>query len=295
MNLLHQLDSPLMRRALLEVVVVGALCGAVGVHVVIRRLPFFAFALAHATFPGVAIAAAIGVNLFVGGGVATAVVVASVAAIGSARRLDQSTATGIVLAGAFATGVLVQSARPGGSKDLAAFLVGDVLTVSPATVTTTIVVAAVVVIVFAALAKELSFTAFDPAGATAAGYSTAALELVVLGGVAVAVVTAVPAVGTILVVTLLVAPALAARQWTHHLGRTTMAAAVIGALSGVTGLAASAQWDTAAGASVALSAVAYLALATTGAAVVDRRRRARIRAGAALAAAATSSVATSAA
>ena len=54
------------RRALLEAVMVGGLCGAVGVHVLLRRLPFFTMALGHATFPGVVLAALVGISLFAG-------------------------------------------------------------------------------------------------------------------------------------------------------------------------------------------------------------------------------------
>ena len=60
MTLWHELDSPLMQRALVEAVLVGALCGAVGAHVLVRRLPFFTLALSHATLPGVVIASIVG-------------------------------------------------------------------------------------------------------------------------------------------------------------------------------------------------------------------------------------------
>ena len=45
--------SPLFRRAVVEAVLVGVIAGLVGVHVVLRRLPFFVTAMSHATFPGV--------------------------------------------------------------------------------------------------------------------------------------------------------------------------------------------------------------------------------------------------
>ncbi len=56
----RSLQSPLFRRALAEAVLVGGLCGAVGVHVVLRRLAFFAHAAAHAAFPGVVAASLLG-------------------------------------------------------------------------------------------------------------------------------------------------------------------------------------------------------------------------------------------
>jgi len=117
----------LFRRALAEAVLVGGLCGAIGVHVLLRRLAFFA----HAAFPGVVVASLLGVSLIGGGAAGSLTLVGVIAGVGSVRRLGHATATGIALAGAFATGVLMLTTQPGSSNDLAAFLVGSVLTTTP--------------------------------------------------------------------------------------------------------------------------------------------------------------------
>lgn len=254
------LSSPFFRRALLEAVLVGALTGVVGVHVLLRRLPFFVVAMSHATFPGVVLASTLGISLFIGGTLFGLVVVAVVVALGAVRALDDSSAVGIVLAGSFAVGVLVLSARPGASRDLSAFLVGQILTVTPGDILTTAVVAALLLAVLGALHKELVHGAFDAAGLRALGYSTSALDLVVLVVITAALVTAVPAVGTLLAVALLTVPALAARQWVDRLGPTMAVAASIGSLSGVVGLFLSAAWNVAAGAAIALTAAAIFVL-----------------------------------
>ena len=259
MTILHQLSSPLIRRALLEAVLVGALCGSVGVHVLLRRLPFFTLALSHAAFPGVVLASLLGVSVYLGGAVAALGLVVAVAAIGSTHRLEAATATGVALSGAFAIGVLLQSAQTGASKDLAGFLVGDVLTVGAADLATTAAFGVVVLGGLALFHKDLVFAAFDPVGARAAGYRTTHLELVVLAFVALTVVTSIRAVGTILAVALLVMPALAARQWTDDIGRMMALAALFGAASGVGGIAASAQWGIAGGSAIALAATSLLA------------------------------------
>lgn len=254
------LGSPFFRRALVEAVLVGGLAGVVGVHVVLRRLPFFVVAMSHATFPGVVLASTLGISLFVGGTAFGLVVVAAVIALGAVRAVDDSSAIGIVLAGSFAIGVLVLSARPAASRDLSAFLVGQILTVTPADIFTTAAVAAVVLVVLGALHKELVLGAFDPAGLRALGYSTSALDLVVLVVITVTLVTAVPAVGTLLAVALLTVPALAARQWVDRLGPMMAVAASIGAASGVIGLFLSAAWNVAAGAAIALTAAAIFVI-----------------------------------
>jgi ABC-type Mn2+/Zn2+ transport system permease subunit len=252
-NLVDSLQSPLYQRALLEAVLVGAMAGVVGVHVVLRRLPFFVVAMSHATFPGVAIASALGLSLFVGGTVYGLLVVVAVLVLGATRVLDDASIIGVVLAGSFAVGVLVVSAQPGSSRDLSAFLVGSVLTVTPVDIRITVVVGVVVIAVLGLLHKELVLSAFDRGGAMALGYRAWALDAVVLVAVVFTMVTAIPAVGTLLAVALLTVPALTARLWVDRLGPTIAVSAFVGALSGVLGLFAAATWSIAAGGAIALA------------------------------------------
>ena len=255
-NVVDSFGSPFFQRAAVEAVLVGALAGVVGVHVLLRRLPFFVVAMSHATFPGVVLASVLGISLFAGGTGFGLVVVLAIVGLGSVRALDDSSAIGVVLAGSFAVGVLVLSSQPGGSRDLSAFLVGQILTVTTADIATTAVVGVVLLAVLAGLHKELVQGAFDPEGLRALGYAGRALDLVVLVVITVALVTAVPAVGTLLAVALLTVPALAARQWVEGVGPMMVLAAAIGAGCGVVGLCLSAAWDVAAGGAISLTAAA---------------------------------------
>jgi ABC-type Mn2+/Zn2+ transport system permease subunit len=247
------------RRALLEAVMVGGLCGVVGVHVLLRRLPFFTMALGHATFPGVVLAALLGINLLLGAALFGVVVVVVVALLGARERVDDTSAVGVTLSGAFALGVLLLSAQAGYSRDLTAYLVGSVVTVQPGDLAATAAVGVVVLGVLAALHKELVLGAFDRAGLAALGYPVLALDVALLLLIEATVVTSIPAVGTILAVALIVAPAATARLWTERLRATMAVAAVLGAASGVIGLAISLQWRVAAGATIALVAAALFA------------------------------------
>ena len=253
-ELLGTFSDGFARRSLLEAVMVGGLCGVVGVHVLLRRLPFFTMALGHATFPGVVLAALLGVNLFLGATLFGAVVVLVVALLGARERVDETSAIGVTLSGAFALGVLLLSAQAGFSRDLAAFLVGSIVTVQHGDLVTTAVAGAAVLGVLAVLHKELVFGAFDRGGLAALGYPVLALDVTLLLLVEVTLVTSIPAVGTILAVALIVAPAAAARLWTERLGTTMAVAAAIGVASGVVGLAISQHWRVAAGAAIVLVA-----------------------------------------
>ncbi len=246
------------RRALIEAVLVGALCGVIGVHVVLRRLSFFTMAMTHATFPGVVLAAIAGVNLYLGSALFGVLVVLAVAALST--RGDNVTATGVVLSGGFALGVLLLSAQAGFTRDLTAYLVGSILTVQPDALVTTAVTAVVVVMVLALLGKEIVFGAFDRDAMVAAGYPAGRLDLVFLLLIEMTIVTSVPAVGTILSVALIVAPAATARLWCGGVGAMTAVAIAIGVASGVIGLAVSQQWSVAAGGAIVLTAAGIFVL-----------------------------------
>jgi manganese/iron transport system permease protein len=267
-DLAESLRSPFFQRALVEAVLVGVVAGVVGVHVLLRRLAFFVVAMSHATFPGIVVASVLGFNLFLGGSAFGLAVVLAVVALGASKVLDDATVIGVVLAGSFALGVLVVSARPSSSKHLSAFLVGSVLTVSRTDLVATAVVGALLLAALAALHKELVLGAFDPQGAAAAGYRTALLDLGLLAVVTIALVSAVPAVGTLLAVALLTVPALAARLWADRVAPAMVVAAAIGAGSGVAGLCLSAVFDIAAGGAIALSASGAFVLSAAGARLV---------------------------
>ncbi|UQU62467.1 metal ABC transporter permease [Couchioplanes caeruleus] len=249
-----------LHRAVAEVVLAGALAALVGVHVVLRRLSFFTMALTHATFPGVVAAGIVGVNVYAGGVAAGAAVAVGVAALSRRRGQDAAAATGVMLSGGFALGAVLVATQNGFSRDLSSLLVGSILTVGPGDLATTAAVLAVIATVLTACARPLLFTGFDPAGARAAGFATGAWDLVLLLTIQVAVVTIVPAVGTILALALIVAPAAAARLWSTRLPVITALAAAGGITAGLAGLYASSRWNVAAGASIALAATGLLLL-----------------------------------
>ncbi len=237
--LLDPFRLPYMQRALLEVLVLGVLAGAVGVFVVLRRLAFVADALTHTVFPGVVIASLLGRSLLLGAlafGVLTAVLLTW---LGAERRVGVDAALAILLTSFFAFGVVLVSRTRTFTADLTVFLFGRVLAVDRADLLQTAMVAVAVLATLAALRKELVLRAFDPDWATAMGYRTAVLDLALNLCVALAVVAAVKAVGTILVVAMIIVPAAAARLLADRVATMTALACLLGAAGGWVGLAIS--------------------------------------------------------
>lgn len=264
-----------VHRAVVEAVLVGVLAGLIGVQVVLRRLSFFTMTMTHATFPGVIAAAIIGANIYLGGVLAGVVVALGVAVLGRARGQGANAATGVILSAGFALGVGLVATQDGFSRDLSSFLVGSILTVSPVDLAFTCGALVVVAAALALGARQLLFAGFDPVGARAAGHRGWLADLGLLLLIELVVVTVMPAVGMILAVALMVAPAAAARPWSDRL-RTVYALAVgFGVTSGLVGLALSAAYDVAAGASISLTASALLLLSLAAAWIRDRFRAPR--------------------
>jgi manganese/iron transport system permease protein len=267
---------PYMQRALLEVLLLGALAGVVGVFVVLRRLAFVSDALTHTVFPGVVIAHLLDRSLLLGAlafGVLTAVLFTG---IGASRRVGADAALAILLTSFFSLGVVLVSRTPSYTADLTVFLFGRVLAVDRADLLQTLGLALVVLGTLWALRKELVLRAFDPEGAAAMGYRTALLDLVLNLLIALVVVAAVKAVGTVLVVALIIVPAAAARLLADRVATTAALACALGALGGWLGLAASYEVSVghgvrlASGATIVVVLVAVFGLA---AAVAPLRRR----------------------
>ncbi|MGX5696382.1 metal ABC transporter permease [Agromyces soli] len=248
-------------RALLAAVVIGAGAGFVGALVVLRRRTFFAQALTHATYPGAVAAAALGVSVPLGAAAASIVIVAVMAGIARVRRQGAQVAAGVVLTGGFAAGALLQASLPGLPVHAESFLVGSILTVTEQDILLAACVAVVAVLAVAVFGKQIVFSTFDPAGYRAAGYREWPIELLVLALVAASVVSSLPAVGAILAIALIAAPAAAARFVVVSYRGVLLVAPLIGAASGVIGVLVSRSFAVAAGPSIALSATAFFALA----------------------------------
>jgi manganese/iron transport system permease protein len=277
--LLEPFHSPFMQRALLEAVLLGVVGAVVSVFVVLRRLAFVSDVLTHTVFPGVVIGFLVaGTGGIVWGALAFAVLSAVLLTVLGARaRVTEDASMAIVLTGFFAFGVILVSRRSSFTTDLTAFLFGRILTVDRTQILVTAVLGAAVLLTLGLLGKELLLRAFDPAGAEARGYRVLLLDLVLNLAVALVVVAAVRAVGTVLVIALLVVPGAAGRLLSDRLAGITVAAISTAALAGWLGLVASWQASVhhglrlASGATVVLVLVALYGVAA-GVATLRRVR-----------------------
>ncbi|MDP2711702.1 MAG: metal ABC transporter permease [Solirubrobacteraceae bacterium] len=255
------LDSGLLQRALLEVVVVGATCGALGVWLLHLHHTYAAESLAHAMLPGLVVAALVGAPLLLGatGGVLAAAALIALAARDT--RVGAEVAVGVTVTTAFGLGALLALA-PDVPARLGELLFGDLLGTNTTDLLVAGGLAGLVALALVAGHRPLSAAVFDPLAAPSLGVRPGRVELALLALLALAIVAAVQALGNLLVLALIVAPASAGIRLGRSVGGQIALAAGVGALSGLLGLVASAELDVAAGASVALAAIALYVLAT---------------------------------
>lgn len=252
LTLLGPLESSIGLHALAEVILLGALSGALGFWVVSYGLSYGAESLAHGLLPGLVAAALIGAPLLAGafaGIVLTAVLIALAA---RDRRVGPETATAVAVTGMLGLGVLMALA-PAAPQRLAELLFGNPLSAGTGDVLAAAALALVGGGALLALKRPLTVVAFDPAGASSLGVRPTPTRVALAVLLAGAVCVAVQGLGNLLALAVIVAPPLAVRRHVTSVGGAIWAGAAVGAIAGVVGIYASYELDLAAGAAVALA------------------------------------------
>jgi manganese/iron transport system permease protein len=245
-----------MQHAFAAIVIVGTLCGAMGVFVILRGLAFMGDAIAHAVFPGVVISYVVGGNFLVGAIVAATVVSLGIGFVTQSGLLRNDTAIGVFFVGAFALGVAIISTQQSYARDVTSLLFGSILGVSRDDLILTAVVGFGVLVALWLVRREIVTISFDRTYARSQGLSLWSWDQVFLLLLAMTIVISLQTVGNILVLAMLVTPAATARLLTVRLAPMIAVSAAIGAFSGVAGLYVSYYRGVSSGASIVLAATA---------------------------------------
>jgi zinc transport system permease protein len=250
------LEFAFMQRAFAAAALIGALCGALGFFVVLRRLAFIGVGISHSAIGGVALGLVLGVSPLASGAAFAIAVALGIAAAGRRSALAQDTVIGVFFSGAMAFGIVLVSAQRGYQQDLFGYLFGNVLAIGAGEVAALGAFALAVGVALALSFRRQLLVAFDEEVASAYGHPVAALDTLLLVLVAVTVVIGVRLVGVLLVEALLVVPAACAALWAANYRGQVALAIGFGVASGLAGLALAWQLDLAAGGMVALVSVA---------------------------------------
>ena len=261
-----------VQRAFAGGALVAILCGIVGTWVIVRGMAFLGEALAHGMLPGVALATVLGAPVLVGGALSAVAMSLGIAAVQRRGKLSYDTSIGLLFVAMLALGVIVISHSGSFATDATSILFGDILAIAPIDLALLAGATVVGLIVAAAFHRSLVALALDPRVAAVLGLRPRLAQAVLVGLVTLAVVASYQAVGSLLVVGLLLAPAVAASPWTTRIPTRMLLAAALGVVAVFAGLLVSWHAATAAGASIAAAAIAFAALSGVARAAVDAMR-----------------------
>lgn len=265
-DLLQPFEFEFFRNGLAVAVLAGALCGMVGVFVVLKGMSYIGHGLSHAVFGGFAASALLGVNFLLGAGVWGVASALMINGVTRRRVIGSDAAIGVVTTASFALGLALFAlfGRRGRSFDAALF--GSILGVSGADVVAVGMVALLAVAVVFLAYRPLLFTTFDPEVAEASGVPTARLDAVLTLVLALAIVATMQVLGVTLIAATLVIPATVARMLTNSFSRMLVLSTAIGAACGFVGMNLSYHLDVQSGPTIVLVGAAVFAVvfAVTG-------------------------------
>ena len=255
-DLLEPLQYGFMQRALIGSLLVGVVCAAIGVLIVLRGLAFLGDAVAHAAFPGIVIAFLLKVNLIIGGMVAAVFASVSMGILARRGAVREDTAIGVVFAGMFALGIVLFSRIRQFTGDLLGVLLGNVLAITTDQLVLGASTTVVILLVLRLWWRELIFVSFDPVGAAAAGLHVFRYDTLLLALIGLTVAVAVQLVGIVLVVAMLVTPAATARLFAPDMRTFLTLAIVLSVFACVSGLFLSYYANASSGGTIVLVATA---------------------------------------
>jgi len=249
---------------LLRALIVGAgvalVAGPLGAFIVWRRMAYFGDAIAHSALLGVALGFALGLAPTIGVIVICVAMALTLAALQRQRRLASDTVLGIMAHASLSLGLVTIAFIASLRVDLMGYLFGDVLSVGPTDIWWVYGGGALALAILAVIWRPLLAITVHEELARVEGVAVAPVRLAFMLLLALVIAVAMKVVGILLITSLLIIPAAAARRFTATPEGMAGLAAAFGVLAVAGGLAASFRLDTPAGPSIVVAAAALFAL-----------------------------------
>jgi len=264
-DLLEPYKYEFFRNGLLVAVIAGALCGLLGVFVVLRGMSYIGHGLSHAVFGGAAASAVMKVNYFLGAGIWGIVSGVLIGRISRKRVIGADAAIGVVTTGSFAVGLMLLNRYGQAKRSIEAVLFGSVLGVQTADIVAVSAVAIGVLAIIVLGYRRLLYATFDPEVARISGVRVGAVEVLLMAMLSCTIIVTMRVIGTLLISALLVVPAATTRLMTNSFARMLTIAPVVGAVSSFVGMNLAYHWDTSAsGTIIAVGVVAFAVVYAVG-------------------------------
>ena len=242
-----------MKNAFLAVLLMAPLFGLLSTMVVTGKMSFFSDALGHSAFTGIAIGAICGIAAPTWAAVVFSLVFALLFSfVRSRSRQAADTIIGVFSSAAVALGIFLTTLGGGSFTKYNTYLIGDILSVTPAQIGALALVLVAVVVFWTVFSNRLTLATVYPQLASSRGIPTALLQTVFTAAIAVVVTLTLSSVGLLILNSLLVLPGASARNVAKNMRQYHGFSVLFALLAGFSGLVISYYWGSSAGAAISL-------------------------------------------
>ena len=256
---IESLDS-IVLRALTAGILVALLTGALGVFIIWRRMAYFGDTVSHASLLGVSLGFLLGISVNLGIIVISLSVALLMVVLQRNRGLSNDTLLGILAHSALSLGLVVLTFVEGVRVDLNTWLFGDILAVTNQDLMIFLVVTLLVLSILFFIWKPLLSLTVHEDLARVEGVNVTLVSVTYTLLIALTIAVGMKVIGALLISSMLIIPAAAARKLANSPGRMVMLAMLIGILAVLGGLMLSYFWDTPAGPSIVVVASLIFAM-----------------------------------
>lgn len=251
----------IIQRAFICAPIIGAMCGLIGVYVVLRRMSYIGHGLSHSIFGGAVVSYMLKINFYIGAGAWGFLSALLIIWTGRRRKIGADAAIGIITTASFAIGIIIISAQRNFRTNFDAALFGNVLAITDqdlwVVLGTSLVITGLVILFY----KQLLFTTFDPEVAAVYGVKTGQIDTLFSLLLAALLIASMQIVGVTLIAASLVTPPTVARLLTNDFHKLIWISTGVGAVGGLAGMYASWHLNWATGGTIVVTHAVFFGLA----------------------------------
>lgn len=251
-DLLLPFQYEFFTRGILVSVMIGGICGLLGVYIILRGMSYIGHGMSHAIFGGAVASYISNFNFYFGAAAWGFVSALLINEIAKRNKIKADAAIGVITTAGFAIGILLISLNRGYMRNFEALLFGNILAITDQDLVAIVIVTVITSLFIFFFQKRLLFTVFDKETAQVYGIRTDLVDMLfslVLAGV---VIASMSSIGVTLLAAALVAPAIASRMLTNDFNKIIMVSTLIGIATAFSGMYASFFFNSASGATIVL-------------------------------------------
>lgn len=262
-DLLTPFQYEFFTRGIIASILVGGVCGLLGVYIILRGMSYIGHGLSHAVFGGAVASYIMNLNFYLGAtawGFVSALLINQIA---KRNKIKADAAIGVVTTAGFAIGVLLISLNRSYIRNFEALLFGNILGITDQDIIVIVLVTIIAGTFIFFFQKRLLFTVFDRETAQVYGVSTNLVDMLfslVLAGV---VIASMNSIGVTLLASAIVAPAISARILTNNFLKMIVLSCGIGITTAFSGMYASFYFNSFSGATIVLFGAATAGIITS--------------------------------